>query len=533
MEFFFFVKKYLEINILIGVSYLCCVNLIPFVLRWGRYLSPTQLLKICYISLIAVIMLPILFAFSPTSNFIEPAIQVWSASNYPSRIYETGALSISSFAGSRSTFSPQFLFQGLFIVMAGFILGGIFCLIRGYYDLYKEIKKSFLIRKVGRVSIIAIDTIKVPFSYWTPLCAYVAIPFSLLSDGENLRIAVLHELQHHRQKDTVWIHILELMKLIFCLNPFIYQWEKKISLLQEFACDEALIYRKRVSPRAYGNCLITVAEDALKSRRRLITRRRLGIVGMAESISRKNLQRRIEMMFQYRKKRSNRKIGIICSVLTFITLFTATFASQNLIKDHRITMEQAQRLVSIASENSSFPFLVNEQILEQLNYFLGTPEGRSYMNSAIARMDDYRSMIEGKTRAYALPEELLAIPIIESAYNPEYVPFDIGQGLWKFIKSTAINFGLEVKENKDERLDPIRETDAAMRYLGANYLRFQDWMLAILAYNAGEGSVQRGIEGTKSRNAWMLIKQGFEGDKNYLPKVIAAMIILKNPNILK
>ena len=81
----------------------------------------------------------------------------------------------------------------------------------------------------------------------------------------------------------------------------------------------------------------------------------------------------------------------------------------------------------------------------------------------------------------------------------------------------------------DDRLDVALLTDAAMRYLQANNLRFNDWHLSALAFNYGEGNVQKGMEATGSRDAWTLIRNGHEGDKDYLPKLMAAILIMKNP----
>jgi membrane-bound lytic murein transglycosylase D len=148
-------------------------------------------------------------------------------------------------------------------------------------------------------------------------------------------------------------------------------------------------------------------------------------------------------------------------------------------------------------------------------------------------MKAYEGIIGKYVNKYGLPSELLAIPIIESGYQNNHVPSDIrikAAGLWQFIVSTARNYGLKVDDVVDERLDVPLATDAAMRYLQSNYLRFKDWQLATLAYNMGENAVQKGIVATGSRDAWTLIRNGHEGDKDYLPKLMAAILIMKNPD---
>ena len=149
------------------------------------------------------------------------------------------------------------------------------------------------------------------------------------------------------------------------------------------------------------------------------------------------------------------------------------------------------------------------------------------MRSALQRMETYRPLIEGKIHGYGVPEELMAVPIVETGY--QNLPGH-GAGLWSFIASTARNFGLRVDSTIDERMTVDLETDAAMRLLQSNYLRFGDWSLSVLAYNMGEGGLEKGIEKFKTRDAWQLIHSGVEGDKDYLAKVMAAVLVMKNPS---
>jgi membrane-bound lytic murein transglycosylase D len=129
----------------------------------------------------------------------------------------------------------------------------------------------------------------------------------------------------------------------------------------------------------------------------------------------------------------------------------------------------------------------------------------------------------------------MALPIMESGYQnlPQSRFPQHAAGVWQFVPQTARNFGLRVDTTIDERLDVKKATDAACRYLGALFLRFQDWELSVLAYNAGENKVQEGIAKTHSRNAWTLIEQGFAGDEDYLAKIEAAILIRMHPSILE
>ena len=144
------------------------------------------------------------------------------------------------------------------------------------------------------------------------------------------------------------------------------------------------------------------------------------------------------------------------------------FASSGLVRDHRVSLAEAQNMAKIASKDSAFPIVVNDAVLNQLNHFVGTPDGRAWMRDSIDRMSNYRPMIAEKIRQYDLPEELLAVPIIESGYKNFKATHSAG--LWMFITSTAKHYGMIVSDSEDDRLNAEIETDAAMRYLSANDL---------------------------------------------------------------
>ncbi len=88
----------------------------------------------------------------------------------------------------------------------------------------------------------------------------------------------------------------------------------------------------------------------------------------------------------------------------------------------------------------------------------------------------------------------------------------------------------EADAGVDERLNPRLLTDAAMRYLFSNDLLFNDWQLAIAAYNVGERGLEDAIEREHTRDVWTLIRKGVENDNDYLARVMAAILIMKNPD---
>lgn len=527
MDPIFLVRSYVEIHLFLAVLFGICL-LLGFLTRSLRVgLRPGQLLPISYLLLLASLILPF---FLPASTLtIHPPIQVWSAPPLQARSpdFHSATISFSSMSVPSYAVSMTHIEWGLLSAAVFGFAVGLVQLMRSIVRLRRVIRESFLIRRIGSIRILASECERTPYSFRTLRRHYVVIPSEMLGRPVELRVAIFHELQHHRQGDTLAVHGIELLKLLFFINPFVHFLENKISTFQEFACDECLVDRKKVSPHAYGSCLIWAAEHNLGAHRFLA-----GTTGMAVSSSGKQLKRRIEMMFQYQETKRGKWAGRLLGTVALIALVTTAYATQSLVRDRRISLEEAQQMANTAAIGSSVPIVVNDAVLEQLNRFVGTPDGRAYMRDAIANMQQYRPMMEQKIREYHLPEELLAIPIIESKYRNYKPASSPGAGLWMFITPTAQRYGLRVDDNADDRLNPDLETDAAMRYLGSNNLVFQDWLLSMLAYNAGEKRVQSGIDATGSRDAWKLVQAGFDGDKDYLAMVMASIIVMKNPSVL-
>lgn len=239
-------------------------------------------------------------------------------------------------------------------------------------------------------------------------------------------------------------------------------------------------------------------------------------------------------MINQTNKKKRRSIGLLLGALT-LSLMTATaYASRGSVQDRRVDMRTAQKLVDRDQSKTDFPIEINNRVLTQLNRYVGTPDGREFMRQALERMKAYGSMVRVKIQEYDHPEELLAVAIMESGFRNTLPNKNSmkAAGVWQFVPGTARRYDLAVNTRIDERLDIFLATDAAMRLLKDLNSRFGDWKLALMAYNAGGVKVQRGIDATGSRSAWDLIEAGYTGDRDYLAKVIAAAIVLKNPELV-
>ena len=140
------------------------------------------------------------------------------------------------------------------------------------------------------------------------------------------------------------------------------------------------------------------------------------------------------------------------------------------------------------------------------------------------RMSEYYFPIfEEALTKYELPYELKYLPIIESALNPVARSYVGAAGLWQFMPATGKLFGLEINSLVDERMDPLKATDAACRFLKSMYAIYHDWNLVIAAYNCGSGNVNKAIRraGGK-RDFWSIYPYLPRETRNYVPIFIAA-----------
>lgn len=143
--------------------------------------------------------------------------------------------------------------------------------------------------------------------------------------------------------------------------------------------------------------------------------------------------------------------------------------------------------------------------------------------------DYYFPMFEEALDRYGLPLELKYLPVIESALNPVAVSRAGATGLWQFMLRTGKGYGLEVNSLVDERRDPYKATEAAVRYLRDLYQIYGDWNLVIAAYNCGPGNVNKAI--TRSggkRDYWEIYYQLPRETRGYVPAFIAANYIMNH-----
>ena len=525
---------YITLNILVVTGFIS-LSLYPMIASSvKKAIGARALLKLHYALLLILFIILLLYPLFPVKKSFEPRVKIWSAqsmSNYThnySPHKNEGYLEFPDIkrGSSFNTNNAKFIVVCLIISI---LLTGV---LKISYDLYKLfiIKKgSYLIKKYKSVSIYANDNIKIPFSYWLPGMANIIIPTDLLAKSKDLRITLLHELQHHRNGDTKWLFFVLFIKSICILNPFIYLWCRLISELQEFACDEALVDKKKINPQDYASCLFEAARSS--SKRRYVS---VCATGLTLRIQRKLIKRRIEKIVERVPIQLKWQTNLVVVIVIMGLMTTISCALKGSVQDRRITLEQAAAMAEKAGQDTAFPIVINKSVLHELNNYLGTSEGRDFIEASLKRMKNYRNGIEKKIKVYDVPTEFLAIPLIESGYRN----LDASKnkyrcaGIWQFLPSTARAFGLRVDNEVDERLNVDILSDAAMKYLLSNSNRFDDWQLSVLAYNIGERNVQKIIEKAGSTDVWDVSGAFFKNGNNYYAKFMAAVIIMRNPDII-
>lgn len=176
-----------------------------------------------------------------------------------------------------------------------------------------------------------------------------------------------------------------------------------------------------------------------------------------------------------------------------------------------------------------FPVVLNKQV--EMYLYLFQNRFREQFAHWLQRSTLYLSMMEAELAEAGLPRDLVYLAMIESGYNPTACSKSMAVGLWQFMEGTGLQYNLEIDKFVDERRHPEKSTRAAVAFLADLYKEFGDWHLAVAAYNCGPGKIRNGLSKYKVNNFWDLASQDYLSleTKGYVPKLIAALIIAKQP----
>ena len=179
---------------------------------------------------------------------------------------------------------------------------------------------------------------------------------------------------------------------------------------------------------------------------------------------------------------------------------------------------------------SQLPLELNDEVLRYINFF-SSGSGRKILVSGLRQAGRYRPLIYRIFDEEGMPQELIHMAQAESGFAPRAVSRARATGMWQFISSRGVEYGLLRTKTTDDRLDPEKATRAAARHLRDLYTEFGDWYLAMAAYNCGPVTVERAVARTGYADFWELKRRNVlpRETANYVPIILAMAIMSKNP----
>lgn len=189
----------------------------------------------------------------------------------------------------------------------------------------------------------------------------------------------------------------------------------------------------------------------------------------------------------------------------------------------------AKRAHSEAHLIFDFPVTYNSRVRKWIKYF--QTSGRPTFRRWLERSSRYIPGIQAEMRQANLPQDLAYVAMIESGFSSSASSHASAIGMWQFIAPTGRRYGLEYDWWIDERRDFEKSTKAAIGYMKDLFEQFGSWYLVAASYNMGENGVRRLINRYKTNSFWDLADRGAlpEETRDYLPKMLAAMLIAKAP----
>jgi membrane-bound lytic murein transglycosylase D len=186
---------------------------------------------------------------------------------------------------------------------------------------------------------------------------------------------------------------------------------------------------------------------------------------------------------------------------------------------------------ALATTKSDLPLVVNDYVAAYINFFANTQRGHNTLLHSFQRAGRYKAMIQRVMGEEGVPQDLIYLAVAESGFNPRAMNArSHAGGMWQFMPNDKF-YGLARTAYVDERFDPEKSTRAYARYMKFIYNQLGDWYLAMAAYDHGTGNIQLAVQRTGYADFWELYKRNnLPGEtKNYVPQILAAIIIANNP----
>jgi membrane-bound lytic murein transglycosylase D len=177
------------------------------------------------------------------------------------------------------------------------------------------------------------------------------------------------------------------------------------------------------------------------------------------------------------------------------------------------------------------PTRLDARVVKYLKFYRDDAAGRRILRVWAKRAGRLVPALRAEFAKAGLPTDLVWLSLIESGHNLSIVSPAGAAGLWQFVPESARMYGLTVDRWVDQRFDPERSTEAAVRYLSDLRTRFGSWELAMAAYNMGHGGLLRAMKKFNSNDFWVLTRYeaGLPYETSlYVPKILATAVAMAN-----
>ncbi|WP_235044639.1 lytic transglycosylase domain-containing protein [Pseudobdellovibrio exovorus] len=202
-----------------------------------------------------------------------------------------------------------------------------------------------------------------------------------------------------------------------------------------------------------------------------------------------------------------------------------------------LTLKQKLKLLEKKQTNTSdhfifdLPVTYNKKVATWISFF--QTRGKNFFRNWLEKSTKYMPLLQSELKKAGLPTDLAYMVMIESGFSATAVSTAKAVGPWQFIESTGRNYGLKKNWWLDERRDIKKSTQAAIRYLKDLRQEFGSWYLVAASYNMGENGLRRQIRKHGTNDYWELVRLKAlpQETQDYVPKILAAMMIAKAPNL--
>lgn len=207
---------------------------------------------------------------------------------------------------------------------------------------------------------------------------------------------------------------------------------------------------------------------------------------------------------------------LICLLFTITAFTTESFSVKEMEHQLGESIDQMESIIPVMERSKSIDLA--------MPYFNRYPQ---FTEQLIGQAVRYFPVIEKILKQYNLPDDLKYIPFFESGFREDAVSPVGATGMWQFMEGTGRKYGLTINREIDERLDFVKSTEAAARFLKSLYEELGDWALVLMAYNGGPYRVKKFIRTSNTFDVKVIMDQMPRESQNYLSKMIAAKLIFK------